>query len=358
MVDDAGSAFFAMKSVARLFTVIVILALAGVAVWVKYFQQEAPPAVPIAARAEETPPAPARPVSAPAPATRGSDTRERFPSASRDTNQGALEDEAQYKDAFVAHPRTKIAEKRINDLKNATKAFLEHRWTSEYQSTIQKWQQAKARSQDATLTETERAAAEAEVNALTAQASEIEQEQKEFRDGMTAFLQRMVLAERSSILEEVKNPPPPADPKTMTPASERALDLADGYFALGDFQLASTTLAPVLETLPEAERTTAQWKSLLSQMIAGQDTAPTLEPLLYTTTSPALYALGAWAIQQGAWDDAQIWLDQAATSGDASENTAFNQPLIQLGWMDAETGKLIPPPEIEATPATSLPPNR
>ncbi len=35
-----------------------------------------------------------------------------------------------------------------------------------------------------------------------------------------------------------------------------------------------------------------------------------------------------------------------------------NQPLIQLGWMDAETGKLIPPPEIEATPATSLPPNR
>lgn len=342
----AGLALFTMKPV-MLAAVAALLAVTGVVVLPMILSKSARPVTRLSPLGTEaSPSAPDRPMPASfrAAMAEAEAIRRHFPTLAGSPRASVPAEEEQYKAAFQAHPRTRIAEARVNALLQAHKALLE-RWTDEYRVKTQKRMLAEARSQDADLSEAERAAATAESQALQTQADEIKRDRIDMTGEMDAFLQRIVRTDRASILEEIKNPPPPSAAKTMTAQSEAALRVADDLFARGDYQAVANTLAPVLETLPEAERVSAQWKALLSRMITGQDTAPTIEPLLHATTSPAFYALAAYAIQQGAWDDAQHWLDHAATAGDRQENAAFNHALIHLGWMDAETGRLIPPPE-------------
>lgn len=419
----AGAVLFVMKP-AVIAATAAVLAVGGLIVIPRLTQRLTSPPPPVVS-AEKAPPPPTRPKVAALPSSdfrSQGKPRQHFP-LSPNAAKSDPNDNEQYKEAFRTHPRTKIAEERVNALIRASKAFLDL-WAKEYQEKVKEYQKiakmdihsrykfanvsslseaqrdkamavlaelnemeqamTKKPSQsitlyhntpkredgsdlmekyqakiteagtfaklekeqefryvdDPALDETQRAKAAAAV----AELNEMERSIQEKRNQLEAFLQNMVFSERTSILAEIKNPSLSA-PKTLTEASEAAMRTADASFANGDYQAAVTTLQPVLDSLPDAERGSAQWQVVLGQMIAGQDTAPSIQPMLQGSPEQALYALAAYAIQQGGWDEAQIWLDQAATSGNKNINTRFNQSLIHLGWMDAETGKLIPPPE-------------
>lgn len=344
-----GAVLFAMKP-AVIATAAAVLVVGGLIVIPRLTQRPASPPPPVVS-AEKAPHPPAKPKVAALPSfdsrVQGK-PRKHFPLSSNVAKSDPNDNE-KYKAAFAAHPRTKQAEQRINSIKGAAKIFVDE-WTAELNAKIKEYLKAELDMNNSALSDTERAKAAAVVPILKKQYKALSQENAEKRALLEAFLQDMVLSERASILAEIKNPPPPSPPKTMTPASEAALRAADVSFANGDYQAAVATLQPVLDSLPDAERGSAQWQVVLGRMIAGQDTAPFIQPMLQGSAEQALYALAAYAIQQGGWDEAQIWLDQAAASGHKTFNDVFNQSLIRLGWMDAETGKLIPPPEASAAP--------
>lgn len=246
------------------------------------------------------------------------------------------------KEKFLNHPMTKINEKRVNGMKEVAEERLKVMFFA-HGEILQRCQELDAKSRDAKLPDEERAEAKAKANALTVKAREMAQEMTEFKKNMEEFLQRNILDSKSTVLEEMKNPSP--QPRRPTNEEKTAFNTAESRFLKGDYSGAETAFATLAASAPPEIATNAQWKLLLSRMILGSDHNAQIQPLLQGSLSPACYALAAHSIQQGAWEEANLWIAKAREAGDPAENALFDDPLRELGWLDPKTGLLIPPGE-------------
>jgi hypothetical protein len=169
----------------------------------------------------------------------------------------------------------------------------------------------------------------------------MDQDITDFKREWEAVLQRNVTDSRRMILDEIYHPSPPA--RRPTPEESTAFNTAESQFLKGDYAAAERGFAPLASSAPPEVATNAQWKVLLSRMVQGTDHNEQIQPLLQGSTSAACYAMAAHYIQQGGWDEANLWIAKARESGSPAENRLFDDPLQEMGWLDPKTGQLIPP---------------
>ena len=270
-----------------------------------------------------------------------------FPTASRSGPASPKDFSPDLKEVFMNHPKTKLAEKRVNEIKNVAKVFLD-RINQPYRECIARAGAFQDRSTDASLTENEREAAKQSAAEESAKAKEMEVEMDVFRKEMEAFLQRNVLDSRELILKEIQDPTPPRGKPTAGEIA--AFNAAESQFLQGNYAAAEKAFASVAASASPEVTANAQWKVMLSRMIQGQETAEQIQPLLLGDTTSACYALAAHYAQQGHWEDANVWIVKAREAGDPAANVLFDDPLRELGWMDPQSGLLVPPdsPEPQA----------
>lgn len=244
--------------------------------------------------------------------------------------------------AFEQHPKRPVFTRRMNAIKTGTHEIL-NLLTSEVKEEMEEWAKQVKASKDATLPEAERAAAKAKMEKLTASIKAGERSLDEFRVKTERWMDAVKIAGQNAILAEINNPPlQPASENSVpdTPAwRDAAARLNASDYAAAE--AAYSALAAGASSGQSAE--VAQWHALLCRAMAGQETALATSPLMTGSPAAACYALAVQAIQQGGWEEAGIWVQQANAFGDPVENTPYRDTLESLGWMDPETGKLIPP---------------
>lgn len=123
--------------------------------------------------------------------------------ASPKTSQPVALDPA-LKEAFVNHPRTKLAEKRINVLKKGFKSLMDRSRIDISHLTNQIYE-AKKTEADPSRSTAEQTAANTKIVELSAHLNERQEDLDTFRATVEAWVQTEVVAQRDSILEEIKN---------------------------------------------------------------------------------------------------------------------------------------------------------
>ncbi|GAA5122515.1 sigma-70 family RNA polymerase sigma factor [Luteolibacter yonseiensis] len=244
------------------------------------------------------------------------------------------------RDAFRSHPLTKVAQDRLNAMRSVTQRML-NQMTAVHKEKLALYQTLLASSNDPGLNEAGRAEVEARMRTLSAGITQGEQEQADFKAGMNEMLNRNLAASTERILEKIENPA--SEDKRPEPNEAVSFNTGEALFLSGDYAAAENTFAALADSSDPRVATFSQWKVMLTRMLQGKDNTNEIQPLLLGSVSSACYAMAAHSIQQGGWEEAAVWIEKAKSGGSPEDNVVFNDPLVEMGWMDQATGLLIPP---------------
>lgn len=265
----------------------------------------------------------------------------------RAPSKPAPEYDAATKEAFKNHPMTRIVQDRINAMRSVTQSLL-NKMSADHKDKLALYQELQTAGTTPGTSDAGRAAAKAQMETLSVQIREIEQEQADFKTAMNEMLNRNLTDSTQLILAEIKNPSPPA--RQPTPQETSSFHTADALFLKRDYAAAESMFTPLANSADPQVAAFSRWKVMLTRIILGKDNSHEIQPLLLGSTSSACYAMAAYAVQQGGWEEANLWINKAKNSGVREENAIFNDPLLEMGWMDPETGLLIPPDPLERQP--------
>lgn len=244
------------------------------------------------------------------------------------------------REAFERHPMKKIVEERVNVIWSGSLDLLK-KAAVDLKEKQAFYRQLQAVAMKPGTTGSERAAVQAQMDTLSAEIERMEQEQTDHKKSISELCNRNMTDSMQAIIADIKNPSPP--PRRPTLAETSSFNSGENLFLKGDYAAAENAFTPLVSNPDSKIAAAAQWKVLLTRMIQGKDNSNEIQPLLSTTTSAACYAMAANAVQQGGWEEANFWVGKARERGAPEENALFNDPLVEMGWMDPATGFLIPP---------------
>jgi RNA polymerase sigma factor (sigma-70 family) len=262
----------------------------------------------------------------------------RFPRASNPSTP-APEYDAATEEAFKNHPMKKVFENKINAMRYVIMALMK-KMKVDIKSKQALYQELQANTTNPKLGDVEKTTAKAQLETLSVEIKQMEKELADYEKGVQEMFNRNVMDFRARILTEIKNPSSPAP--QPTPKETTSFNSAEALFNKGEYAAAENAFTALTTSIAPQVATFSQWKVMLTRTLQGKDNSNEIQPLLQGSVSSACYAMAAYALQQGGWEEANLWIAKASESGDRGENDIFNDPLIDIGWLDRETGLLIP----------------
>jgi TolA-binding protein len=285
----------------------------------------------------------AKPRRVSVPVTTASETRLRRyrPTLPEQTKTGAPApqyDEATTQ-AYQNHPKTKRAERTLDAIKLGNRGIRDL-MRRHLQEDALRWEHLQSLANNDSSPEAERKSAKAEADALAISIEESEAAIDQFGLDLAEWLNTMVKETRSVILAEIAHPPPPA---VAMPNYDSSYQSAFTMLRDGDYAGAEAAFARLAGAATDQNAALAGWQVQLCRVIAGTDVEAAQISLHRGGVSAACYSLAIQAIQEGGWDEAGVWLQQARDFGEPAENAPYDTTLEALGWIDETTKLLLPP---------------
>ncbi len=108
-------------------------------------------------------------------------------------------------------------------------------------------------------------------------------------------------------------------------------------FVQGNYKEAEERFLNVKSSVDSSTDMMTHWKVFLCQLCQDhfEDAAATANELMDGPINETLLSQAAIAYQRNSYDEAQVWIDEAMTSGDAQAQPVLLDALLEMGWAEA-----------------------